>query len=138
MQPVDANLLKGKCILVAEDNEMNREILTELLAMYDMEVETAVNGEQALNVFRTSDRGHFDAVLMDIQMPVMNGYEAASNIRICGHPDAARIPIIATTANAFSDDISAAVAAGMNRHVSKPIDIKQLCRVLTEEITRYS
>lgn len=117
---------------------MNREILTELLAMYDMEVETAVNGEQALNVFRTSDRGHFDAVLMDIQMPVMSGYEAASNIRICGHTDAARIPIIATTANAFSDDISAAVAAGMNRHVSKPIDIKQLCRVLTEEITRYS
>lgn len=131
---MDAEFLKGRRLLVAEDNELNREILTELLAMCNMKAETAVNGEQALQMFRTSDRGYFDAILMDVQMPVMDGYEATAKIRLCGHPDASRIPVIATTANAFSDDISAAMAAGMNSHVSKPIDIKQLCRVLTEEI----
>ena len=104
--------------------------------MSGVTVECAVDGQEALNAFLNSEPGHFDAILMDVQMPVMNGYEATRRIRTSQRPDGAAIPIIATTANAFSDDISAALAAGMNAHVSKPIDIGQLCAVLAREIAQ--
>ena len=129
-------VLKGKRLLLAEDNELNREIVVELLTMSGVTVECAVDGQEALNAFLNSEPGHFDAILMDVQMPVMNGYEATRRIRTSQRPDGAAIPIIATTANAFSDDISAALAAGMNAHVSKPIDIGQLCAVLAREIAQ--
>ena len=129
-------VLKGKRLLLAEDNELNREIVVELLTMSGVTVECAVDGQDALNAFLNSEPGHFDAILMDVQMPVMNGYEATRRIRTSQRPDGAAIPIIATTANAFSDDISAALAAGMNAHVSKPIDIGQLCAVLAREIAQ--
>lgn len=134
--PKGREYLSGRRILVAEDNELNREILMELLTMNGMEAECVCQGQEALRVFLDAAPGHFDAILMDIQMPVMNGYEATRHIRASGHPEAADIPIIATTANAFSDDISAALAAGMNSHVSKPIDIEQLCQVLADAISR--
>ncbi len=129
-----SSYLKGKRLLVAEDNELNREIVVELLGMSGVEVECAADGKEALDAFLASAPGWFDAILMDVQMPVMNGYEATRRIRVSGRADGKAIPIIATTANAFSDDISAALAAGMDAHVSKPIDIEQLCRVLVEEI----
>lgn len=128
--------LEGKRLLVAEDNELNREIVVELLAMNGAQSQCAADGREAVRLFEASAPGTFDAVLMDVQMPVMDGYEAARRIRFGGRPDGKRIPIIATTANAFSDDISAALAAGMNAHVSKPIDMEQLCRVLAEELAK--
>ncbi|MBC2872245.1 response regulator [Bittarella massiliensis] len=124
--------LAGLRLLVAEDNSLNREIAEELLRMNGAEVVGVENGEEAVEAFLASDPGAFDAILMDVQMPVMNGHEAAQRIRLSQHPAAGKIPIIATTANAFGDDISAALAAGMNAHVSKPLDIDQLCRVLLE------
>lgn len=127
--------LKGKRMLVAEDNDLNREIIMELLNMNGIEVECAVDGSEALKAFNHSSPGYYDVILMDVQMPVMNGYEAAKQIRLSSHPDAGKIPIIATTANAFSDDISTALASGMNTHISKPIDMEQLCKVLSEFLT---
>lgn len=128
--------LEGKRLLMAEDNELNQEIVRELLKMNGANVVCAGDGQQALDLFLASKPGDFDAVLMDIQMPVMDGHEAARRIRASGHPMAMTIPIIATTANAFSDDISAALAAGMNAHVSKPLDMDQLCQVLSECIQK--
>ena len=127
--------LKGKHLLVAEDNELNREIVVELLAMNGVEAVCAADGAEAVDAFLAAEPGRFDAILMDIQMPVMDGYEATRRIRTCGRADGTGIPIIATTANAFSDDISAALAAGMNAHVSKPIDMEQLCAVLLKELS---
>lgn len=90
------------------------------------------DGRQALEAFLASKPGDYAAILMDVQMPVMDGHEAARRIRSSGHPQASAIPIIATTANAFSDDISAALAAGMNAHVGKPLDVAQLCKTLSD------
>ena len=106
----DTDTLRGRRLLVAEDNELNREIVVELLAMYGVVTECAVNGSEALQKFENASPGYFDAILMDVQMPVMDGYEATRRIRMSGRPDAAAVPIIATTANAFSDDISLAFA----------------------------
>lgn len=128
--------LEGKYLLLVEDNVINREIAEVLLQDKGAKVQHAANGHEALEVFLSSKPGEFDAILMDVQMPVMNGYEAAQRIRASSHPQAIRIPIIAVTANAFSDDISAALAAGMNAHVSKPMDIRQLCEVLDEVIEK--
>ena len=128
--------LSGSRLLVVEDNVLNQEIAAELLKMNGAQTRCANNGQEALDQFLASQPGDFDAILMDVQMPVMNGYEATKCIRTSSHPMAKTIPIIATTANAFSDDISAALAAGMNAHVSKPLDIKQLCRVLGECICK--
>ncbi|WP_302417327.1 hybrid sensor histidine kinase/response regulator [Blautia marasmi] len=128
--------LEGKYLLLVEDNVINREIAEVLLQDKGAKVQHATNGQEALEVFLSSKPGEFDAILMDVQMPVMNGYEAAQRIRASSHPQAIRIPIIAVTANAFSDDISAALAAGMNAHVSKPMDIRQLCEVLDEVIEK--
>lgn len=124
--------LDGIRLLMAEDNELNQEIAVELLQMNGAEVVCADDGQQALDLFLSSEPGCYDAILMDVQMPVMNGHEATRRIRASDHPAAMSIPIIATTANAFSDDITAALGAGMNAHISKPLDVEQLCRVLKE------
>ncbi len=121
---------KGNRVLLAEDNELNGEIATELLKMVNMEVETAHNGQEAVDMLLSSEPGYYDLVLMDIQMPVMNGHQAARVIRNSEHPDARRIPIIAMTANAFSEDVSAALESGMNGHIAKPIDTSILYHTL--------
>ena len=116
--------LSGYRVLLAEDNEINMEISTELLKMYNLDVTQAWNGKEAVELFREMGEGFFDIILMDMQMPVMNGCEAARQIRAMKRPDAATIPIIAVTANAFSEDIAATRNAGMNAHISKPIDFE--------------
>lgn len=116
--------LSGYRVLLAEDNEINMEISTELLKMYGLDVTQAWNGKEAVELFREMGEGFFDIILMDMQMPVMNGCEAARQIRAMKRPDAATIPIIAVTANAFSEDIAATRNAGMNAHISKPIDFE--------------
>lgn len=128
----EENRLQGKRMLIAEDNQLNREILVELLEMLGMKAECAANGQEAVNLFLQTSPGYFDAILMDVQMPIMDGHTAARQIRASAHPAAATIPIIATTANAFSDDITAALAAGMNAHISKPIDLEQLSQLLSK------
>ena len=122
--------LDGRHFLVAEDNAINAEILCELLEMNGAEVTLRMDGEKALNAFSETAPGTFDAVLMDIQMPVMNGYEACRAIRGLQRPDAAEIPVIAMTANAFAEDIQASLEAGMNGHVAKPIDLQVLWSTL--------
>ena len=128
--------LEGFRLLVAEDNALNLEIAAMLLRMNGADVDCVEDGQQALDAFLTSKPGDYDAILMDVQMPVMDGHEAARRIRASSHPLALDIPIIATTANAFSDDISAALAAGMDAHVSKPLDVAQLCKTLSDCIRR--
>ena len=127
--------LCGKRVLLAEDNELNKEIAVELLGMKGISVDHAENGALAVERFRESAPGYYAAILMDIQMPVMDGYEAAKRIRgIEGRPDTARLPIIpilALTANAFVSDIGKAQSSGMNDHISKPIDIDRLAAVLS-------
>lgn len=125
--------LHGRRLLLAEDNSLNMEIAATLLEMNGAAVESVENGQEAVNRFLSVAPGYFDAILMDVQMPVMDGCEATRQIRSCGRPDAAQIPIIATTANAFSEDVSTVLAAGMNAHISKPIDIQQLCATLAQQ-----
>lgn len=122
--------LEGLRILLAEDNEVNMEISTELLTMHGVEVTQAWNGQEALDLFTQSAPFTFDAVLLDMQMPQMDGCEAARRIRALPRPDAREVPIIAVTANAFAEDIAATAAAGMNAHISKPIDFNGLCKTL--------
>ena len=122
--------LDGRRFLVAEDNAINSEILCELLQMYGGQCVVKTDGMQAVRAFAEAGSGTYDAVLMDIQMPVMNGYEATRAIRALERPDAKTIPIIAMTANAFTEDIQAALEAGMNEHVAKPIDLKVLWETL--------
>ena len=129
-------LLEGFHLLVAEDNALNQEIAATLLRMEGAAVDCVEDGQQALDIFLASKPGEYDAILMDVQMPVMDGHEATRQIRASEHPLARTIPIIATTANAFNDDISAALAAGMNTHVSKPLDILQLCKTLADCIPK--
>ena len=116
----------SKRLLIVEDNELNREIAVELLEATGYVTESAEDGMQALEKFSESDVGYYDAILMDIQMPVMNGYEACEHIRKLNRSDAPLVPIIAMTANAFSEDVTAAMKAGMNAHISKPLDLKLL------------
>ena len=122
----DGNILQGMRFLCAEDNELNAEILTELLKIEGAECTICENGEEILKVFEQSAPGDYDMILMDIQMPVLNGYEATKAIRRSSHKLAKTIPIIAMTANAFSEDIQHSLAAGMNAHVSKPVEMKVL------------
>ena len=122
----DGNILQGMRFLCAEDNELNAEILTELLKIEGAECTICENGEEILKAFEQSAPGDYDMILMDIQMPVMNGYEATKAIRRSSHELAKTIPIIAMTANAFSEDIQHSLAAGMNAHVSKPVEMKVL------------
>ena len=122
----DGNILQGMRFLCAEDNELNAEILTELLKIEGAKCTICENGEEILKAFEQSAPGDYDMILMDIQMPVMNGYEATKAIRRSSHELAKTIPIIAMTANAFSEDIQHSLAAGMNAHISKPVDMKTL------------
>ena len=122
----DSNTLKGMRFLCAEDNELNAEILMELLKIEGAECIICENGERVLEAFEQSAPGYYDMILMDVQMPVMNGYDATRAIRRSTHELAKTIPIIAMTANAFSEDIQYSLAAGMNAHISKPVDMKTL------------
>ncbi|MCB7305238.1 PAS domain-containing protein [Bariatricus massiliensis] len=126
----DKAIFEGRLFLVAEDNAINAEILCELLAMYGAKAVVKRDGFQAVQEFASKPAGIYDAVMMDIQMPVMNGYEAARAIRKMERPDAAGIPIIAMTANVFAEDVREAAAAGMNGHIAKPIDIEVMKQTL--------
>ena len=126
----DVNVLKGMRFLCAEDNELNAEILMELLKIEDAECTICENGEKVLKTFEQSAPGDYDMILMDVQMPVMNGYEATKAIRRSSHELAKTIPIIAMTANAFSEDIQHSLAAGMTAHISKPVEMKALKKTI--------
>lgn len=126
-----------RCILVAEDNELNREIVTEILKQFGAQVLPAVDGEEAVRVFADAEPYSIDAVLMDMQMPRMDGCQAAEAIRRLNREDAACVPIIAVTANAFAEDIDRTTQAGMNDHISKPIDNQVLRQVLQRLIAQW-
>ena len=124
--------LAGLHFLAAEDNEINAEILREILAYEKADCEIVENGQLAVERFERAEVGEFDAILMDVQMPVMNGYEATRAIRALAREDARTIPIIAMTANAFAEDEKEALDAGMNVHLAKPIDIELLKQVIMQ------
>lgn len=124
------NVLEGKNVLVAEDNELNAEILVSILEMFNVTCDVCKNGKMVAEKFIESKYDIYDFILMDVQMPEMNGYEATRIIRKSGHPLALTIPIIAMTANAFTEDIQHALDAGMNAHIAKPINIEVLIDTL--------
>lgn len=124
----------GRRVLLAEDNQLNTEVAVLLLQAKGFQVETAENGLRALELFSKSPEGYYDAILMDIRMPLMDGLTAAANIRHLSNGDAGRVPIIAMTANAFDDDIEKSKAAGMNAHLAKPIDPSRLYQTLYDFI----
>ena len=124
--------LKGKKILLVEDNEMNREIATDILEDQEIIVESSEDGRVAVETMKQKGPDYFDCILMDIQMPYMNGYEATKAIRAM-YPDA-KLPIVALSANAFEEDRRKSLDAGMNGHIAKPIDVAELLRVLSELI----
>lgn len=127
-----AGCCRGKRLLLAEDNELNREIAVEMLKCTEMEIDTACDGEEAVRMFADSPEGYYDIILMDIQMPKLDGYEASREIRGMDRTDAGRIPIVAMTANAFAEDVREALRAGMNAHVSKPIEVDRLLATLED------
>ena len=122
--------IRGLHILLAEDNDLNMEIAEFMLQNEGVEVTKAWDGQEAVELFRKSEPGEFDVILMDIMMPVMNGYEAAKMIRSMDREDAKKIPIIAMTANAFTEDRIRAKEAGMDEHVAKPVDVELLIKVI--------
>ena len=129
--------LQGKRVLIAEDNELNAEILETLLQDKGIQYVRAENGKEALNLFAAHLEGSFDAILMDIMMPEMDGYEATRRIRsMKDRPDGEKIPIIAMTANAFAEDMQASLAAGMNAHLTKPIEIDSLIRTISNQLKK--
>lgn len=123
----------GKHFLLAEDNEINMEIAVELIGMTGAVIETAENGKKALELFSCSEPEYYDLILMDVHMPVMDGYEATRQIRCLDRPDALHIPILAMTANAFVEDKEECKRAGMDAHIAKPLDMK----VLYSTINRF-
>lgn len=123
-------------ILVVEDNDLNREIATEILSMTGAAVEAAENGKEAVDMVTASEEGYYDLILMDLQMPVMNGYEATIALRAMEREDTRKIPIVAMTANAFLEDIQQSKACGMNEHMSKPLDVDQLQRMLARWLSK--
>lgn len=125
-----AEKFSGKHILLVEDNDLNREIAYEILKEYGFRIDTAENGREALNMVSASAAGEYDLVLMDIQMPVMDGYEATRRIRALDSPELSEIPIVAMTANAFDEDRRAAEACGMNGFISKPINMDDVLKAL--------
>lgn len=122
----DSKTLSGMKFLVAEDNIINAEIISELLKTEGADCDIAENGQIAVEMFEKSEKGHYQMILMDIQMPIMDGYGAARGIRKCQHPEAQTIPIAAMTANAFAEDVQKAMEAGMNAHMSKPVNMDLL------------
>jgi CheY-like chemotaxis protein len=126
--------LAGRRILLAEDMQVNAEIMVMVLEMREMQVEIAENGRIALEKFEESDKGYYDAILMDMRMPEMDGLEATKRIRALDRDDAKEIPIIALTANAFDEDVQRSLQVGMNAHLSKPVEPERLYKTLEELI----
>lgn len=126
----NCGLYSEKNILLVEDNERNAEVAAELIGITGVNVEIVDNGRKAVERFAQSEPGYYGLIFMDIQMPVMNGYDAARNIRKLEREDAGKIPIIAMTANAFMEDVEAAQAAGMNEHIAKPLEFDKLTEIL--------
>lgn len=122
----------ANAVLLVEDNALNLEIAVTLLTTRKLQVDTARNGQEAVEKFRGSEAGYYLAILMDIQMPIMDGLEATRRIRSLAHDDAERIPIIAMSADAFEDDVEKSLEARMNAHISKPVDIPALFTTLRQ------
>lgn len=118
-----------------EDNELNLEIAKELISVTNVRIDTAVNGQEALEKVTASSPGYYSLVLMDIRMPVMGGYEASRKIRSIDRPDLRQLPIIAMTADAFTEDKQRALDAGMNGHIAKPIDLRELYNILRKYLS---
>ena len=129
--PVDLEKLAGKRVLLAEDNELNQQIALAILEEAGFVVDIAVNGEQAVEQIESAQAGHYDLVLMDVQMPVMDGYEATKRIRALDDAGKASVPIVAMTANAFEEDRQDAFEAGMNDHLAKPYDVSKMMRTIS-------
>ena len=138
IESTDVGSLEGLYFLAAEDNEINAEILREILSIEGADCEIVENGQLAVECFESSELGKFDAILMDVQMPVMNGYDATRAIRALTRSDAKTVPIIAMTANAFAEDEKEALDAGMNVHLAKPIDMEMLKKVIIQYIVKGS
>ena len=132
--PAEESDFKGKCILLVEDNELNSEIAVEILNVYGFLVDTAENGAEAVEKVKNSMPGNYNLVLMDVQMPVMNGYEATKQIRALDNPALAGITILAMTANAFDEDRKKALEYGMDGFLSKPIVIEKLIGTLRNSL----
>ena len=132
-----SSVLSGMRFLCAEDNALNDEILEAILEMYGASCTTRPDGAELVKAFEMVKPGEYDAILMDIQMPELNGLEATKRIRALSRADAAAIPIIAMTADAYAEDVEKAVSAGMNYHLSKPIEPEELYKVLAQQITGY-
>lgn len=130
LDQIDNNEFKGRRILLVEDNEINAEIAMEILEMAGLVIVHAWNGKEALDILTNAEPGYYELVFMDIQMPVMDGYETVRAIRGTKRKDLEEIPVIAMTANAFAEDVRAAINAGMNEHIPKPLDVKQIMEVL--------
>ena len=128
--PSTVTSFPGKRILVVEDNELNREIAYELLQETGAEIETASDGLEAVNKVADSPEGYYDFIIMDIQMPVMDGLEATRQIRLLDRQDIKHLPIVAMSANAFAEDVRLSLEAGMNEHIAKPIEIDRLYSVM--------
>ena len=126
--------LTGRRILLAEDVELNAEILMDMLEMENVKADHAENGRVAVDLFKDSTAGVYSAILMDVRMPEMDGLEATRQIRALDREDAKRIPIIALTANAFDEDVQRSIQAGMNAHLNKPVEADHLIRILGELI----
>ena len=129
--------LKGRKILMAEDVFINAEIMKQIILMREAEIDHAENGEVGLEMFEKSPIGHYDAILMDVRMPKMDGLAAAAAIRALDRPDAKAIPSIALTANAFDEDVQRSLQVGMNAHLSKPVEPERLYQTLEELIWEY-
>ena len=128
----------GRHFLLAEDNEINMEIAVELIGMTGAATDTAENGKEALELFSRSEPGYYDLILMDVHMPVMDGYEATKQIRCLERPDALHIPIFAMTANAFDEDKEESERAGMDAHIAKPLDVEALYRTISRFLQKNS
>ncbi|MBQ2516236.1 MAG: response regulator, partial [Desulfovibrio sp.] len=126
------DIFAGKRVLLVDDIDVNREIGVAMMEMHGIEVETACNGKEAVDMVNQADAGHYDLVLMDVQMPVMNGYDATKAIRSLADQDKAGVTIVAMTANAFDEDRKAALQAGMDGHLAKPIDMERLKDMLVK------
>ena len=126
--------IRNRRVLVAEDNDINREIISMLLKEMGFVVDTAVHGRDAAEQFAQSEPGYYSLILMDIQMPVMDGLEATKQIRASEHPDSGAIPIVALSANAFDDDTQRSLDAGMQAHLAKPVDLAELKRILKKYV----
>ncbi len=134
--PAEQSVLEGRVFLVAEDNELNAEILTEMLDMEGARCDVASDGSEAVEKFLASPAGSYDMILMDVQMPIMNGYEATRAIRSSSHPEARTIPIVAMTANTFAEDVHDAMEAGMDGHLGKPIDMDAVRELIGRLLSR--